>query len=589
MAGATISDESGAGRSAQIGFWLGLLLFAALLVAPTPRSMRVAVRTCFATEIQREVERQAAASSTADTPAAAREAAVARDSGLPGATRDSLEAQCVERRARRLLAAAAVTALVACWWITLALPIPATSLLPLTLFPLVGVMSVKEAAAPYANTNVFLFMGGFVIALGIERWGLHRRIALHVVRIVGTGRATLVLGFMIATAALSMWISNTATAMMMLPIGLAVIRALEQLVPQSAAPARDQANFAAALMLGIAYAASIGGVATPIGTPPNISFRGQFSQLFPAGPEISFGQWLVAFLPLAALFIPIAWLVLTRITCPVGGGGASAGRAVVRAELRQLGRLAGAERTMLLIAGATAALWMTREIPLGAADYGWTRGVAALLRVAAPNAPFDPDLVNDASVAMLMAVLLFMIPAERVSRGRAPRLMDWATASRLPWGVLLLFGGGFSLAAAAQQTGLSYWIGQVMADWTPRSPVVMVGATATLLTFLTELTSNTATTEVMLPILANLSAQLGADPRMLMLPATISASFAFMLPVATPPNAIVFGSGRVGMGDMIRSGIILNVIGIGLVLLAMKVFAGPLLGVRFDAAPAWAQ
>jgi sodium-dependent dicarboxylate transporter 2/3/5 len=487
-----------------------------------------------------------------------------------------------------MMATAAVTALVACWWISVAIPIPVTSLLPLVLFPFVGVMSVKDAAIPYANSNVFLFMGGFIIALGIQRWGLHRRIALHIVQVVGTGRATLVLGFMLASAFLSMWISNTATTMMMLPIGLAVIAAISELEEHESDRLKD--NFAAAIMLGIAYAASVGGVATPIGTPPNISFRGQLAQLFPDAPEISFGEWMVTFVPLVAVFIPIVWLVLIRVTCRLSARPLAAGRQVAREHLARLGPMRGPEIAMLVVFAATALLWMTRKIPVAGVDYGWAATLEGLL------SPDDGGLhrfravfINDATVAVGMAILLFMIPAGRDEAGRKQRLMNWQTAERLPWGIILLFGGGFSLAAALQASGLSAWLGQVFAGLGITSPPLLVVSTSTLLTFLTEITSNTATTEVMLPIVANASIAMGTNPLLLMLPATISASCAFMLPVATPPNAIVFGSGRVSMSRMVRTGIILNLIGVVLIAALIYLWAIPWLGIRLDTLPGWAN
>jgi sodium-dependent dicarboxylate transporter 2/3/5 len=487
-----------------------------------------------------------------------------------------------------MMATAAVTAWVACWWISVAIPIPATSLLPLVLFPLVGVMSIRAAAGPYANSNVFLFMGGFIVALGVQRWGLHRRIALHIVNVIGTGHATIVLGFMIATAFLSMWISNTATTMMMLPIGLAVVGALADL--RGGETQRQHAGFAPAIMLGIAYAASIGGVATPIGTPPNISFRGQFAQLFPDAPEISFGMWMLLYLPLVIVFLPIAWLLLTRVTCRVARQPIPAGRQVVREHLARLGAMRAPEIAMLVIFAATAVLWMTRKLPVGPTDYGWA---ALLERLLAPADGglhrFRAALINDATVAVAMAILLFMIPAGRDDTGRRRNLMDWDTAVRLPWGILLLFGGGFSLAAALQASGLSAWLGEVCASCGITSPLLLVVGTCLLLTFLTEITSNTATTEVMLPIVANAGIALGANPLLLMLPATISASCAFMLPVATPPNAIVFGSGQVSMGRMARTGILLNLVGVILITLLTYFVAMPLLGISADSVPVWAN
>ncbi|MFQ5804992.1 MAG: SLC13 family permease [Phycisphaerae bacterium] len=557
----------------HFGFWLGLLLFVTLLLIPPPASMNAAARERFADQLSGDV-------------AALLEAQQIDEADPDSAAYRQAETHAVENRARIMMGAAAVTALVACWWISVAIPIPVTSLLPLLLLPVVGVMSVRQAAVPYANTNVFLFMGGFIIALGVERWGLHRRIALHIVRIVGTGRATLVFGFMLASALLSMWISNTATTMMMLPIGLAVITALTELEEDAN---RRGENFAAAVMLGIAYAASVGGVATPIGTPPNISFRGQLERLFPNAPEISFGQWMLVFVPLVVVFLPIVWLILTQVTCRVGKRPLAAGREVIREHLRRLGPMRGPEIAMLVVFAATALLWMTRKIPVGDTDYGWAALLERLLSPADGGLHrFRAALINDATVAVGMSILLFTIPTGRDESRQRRRLMNWETAQRLPWGILLLFGGGFSIAAGLQASGLSAWLGEVFAGLGISKPLPLVIATSGLLTFLTEITSNTATTEVMLPIVANASIAMGTNPLLLMLPATISASCAFMLPVATPPNAIVFGSGKVSMGRMVRTGIILNLIGAVLITLLIYFVARPLLGIRLGVLPDWA-
>lgn len=530
----------------RIGFWLGLALFFGILLLPTPVSMRKAARAQLA-------------------------------SGISAQAGASVEAQsrAVEARARTMLRAAAVTALVACWWMFVAIPIPATSLIPLFALPLVGVLPIQDVAARYGDHNIFLFMGGFIIALGVQRWGLHRRIALHVVRLVGTGRRTIILGFMVATALLSMWISNTATTMMMLPISLAVIDALGSLDGERGARPAERAHFAAALMLGIAYAASIGGVATPIGTPPNIVLHGQIAQM-PGITEISFATWVLMFAPLALVFVPITWLVLTRLVCPVRGGGMRSGGEVIRSELRGLGPLRREETLMALVGGVTALLWMTRSLPIGEVNYGWP----ALIERLAGGGWFRAAFVKDATVAVGMAVFMFLLPATPDADGRSRRLMDWDTAQKLPWGILLLFGGGFAIAKGFEASGLSYWCGVVFADFGVTSPLAMIAGTCGLMTFLTEITSNTATTQIMLPILGNAGAAVGVHPLLVMLPATLSASCAFMLPVATPPNAIVFGSGKVGMGTMVRAGLVLNVVGIALVTGVIYLLAVPLLGLR---------
>ena len=560
----------------RIGFWCGLVLFVALLLAPPPASMRTAAEIHFAEQLPGDIATILVTAGQADAPTDSDAYRVARAAAIHG-------------RARLMLGAAAVAALTACWWITVALPIPVTSLLPLLLFPLVGVLPIRQAATPYADPNVFLFMGGFIIALAVERWALHRRIALHIVRIIGTGQATIVLGFMIATALLSMWISNTATTMMMLPIGMAVIAALPRFSPQ--AEGQPAGQFGPALMLGIAYAASIGGIATPIGTPPNISFRGQLARLYPDAPEIGFGMWLLLFVPLVCVFLPIVWLVLVRVTCRVQSGRLPQGRAVVRDQLRELGPMRRPEFVVLIVFVATALLWMTRSIPVGHhVNLGWAALVQNWLLPGDGSVPrFQAGYFNDATVALGMAVLLFVIPAGRDEAGRRQQLMDWPTAQRLPWGILLLFGGGFALAAGLRSSGLSLWCGQAFAQLGVVSPVLLVIGICLMMTFLTEITSNTATTEVMLPIVASVAGVLGYHPLLLMIPATLSASCAFMLPVATPPNAIVFGSGRVSMGHMVRTGIILNLIGVALITLVMFLLVQPLLGIDARTLPAWAR
>ncbi len=580
MSGSAHGMESGRSRVKRVGFWLGLILFGAILAMPTPASMRQAVRDDFGDAVRQDAVRILARTGMSD----AAEAGIDPESEVYRRA----ETRAVEFRARAMLAAAAVTVLVACWWITVALPIPVTSLLPLILFPLVGVMPIRQAATPYANSNVFLFMGGFIIALAIERWGLHRRIALHIVRVVGTSRAMIVLGFMVASAFLSMWISNTAATLMMLPIGLAIVSAVREFPGEG--DGADHSHFSAALMLGIAYAASVGGIATPIGTPPNISFRGQLARLFPEAPEISFAQWMMIFLPLVIVFLPVIWIVLVKLTCPVGRGGPGMARDVVKEQLRNLGPMRRPERRVLAVFVATALLWITRTIPFGDVNYGWSPWLQRWLGDGAGFPfPFHAAFVNDATVALGMAVLLFTIPARRNESGEREYLMDWPTAMRLPWGILLLFGGGFSIAAGFSESGLSLWCGRVFAGLGLESPIVVVIGVCLLMTFMTEVTSNTATTEVMLPILAGVSYSMGVNPLLLMLPATISASCAFMMPVATPPNAIVFGSGHVEMGRMVKSGIIINFIGVILVTATFYWIAVPVLGIDPAVVPAWVK
>ncbi len=467
---------------------------------------------------------------------------------------------------------AAAAILVAVWWITEALPIPATSLLPLVLFPFLGVMKGKAVASNYMNSSIFLFMGGFLIALTIERWNLHRRIALTILKLLGDRPRRLILGFMIATAFLSMWISNTATTMMMLPIAVAIVVKAEEGAPDAVFKVR----FPLALMLAIAYSASIGGIGTLIGTPPNLAFSRIFAISFPEAPMITFTEWFVMALPLVVVFLGITWFLLVRVLVPVANRSFAGGRELIQKEYGSLGPLSVSERRTGIVFALTALLWITRSnIDLGSMTIpGWSN----LLGL--------KGLVDDGTVAIGMGLLLFIIPS---GKGSGRFLLDWPTAVRLPWGILLLFGGGFALADAFKVSGLSEWIGHGLAALASVPTTFMVAGTATLLTFMTELTSNTGTTQIILPVLASLSVSVGIHPLLLMLPATISASCAFMLPVATPPNAIVFGSGRVPIAKMAVVGIVLNLAGIVLVTALIMLLAGPMLGFSGGEMPAWAK
>ena len=467
--------------------------------------------------------------------------------------------------------AAAITALVACWWITEALPIPVTSLMPLVLLPGLGVLGGKEVASQYAADAIFLFLGGFLLAIAIERVGLHRRMALFVIRMTGTGPSRSVLGFMLAAAFLSMWISNTAATLMMLPIALAVIGALEGQLRSD----RDRENFAVALLLGIAYGASIGGIATPVGTPPNVVFLGLYEKLYEAAPRISFSQWMFAFLPITALCLPLAWLLLTRVLYRARRDPAAADTETGLP--RGDGPMTRDQWAVLAVFAAAVLAWLLRkDIDLGALHIpGWS----GLLGSGA-------EMVTDGTVAITAAVALFVLPSRRVD-SRA--LLRWKDARDVPWGILLLFGGGFAIAYAFKETGLSAWIGGFLEQLGSVPLPVLVLVIALAVTHLTELTSNTATTNVLVPIAAAAAIPLGVHPLLVMLPVTLAASCAFMLPVATPPNAIVFGSGRLRMAHMMRAGIVLNIATALLILGAVSVIAPKVLDFEPGEVPAWAE
>lgn len=433
----------------------------------------------------------------------------------------------------------AVAVLMAAWWISEAVPIPATALLPLALFPVLGIVPIAAASAPYANPVIWLFLGGFLIAIAIERCGLHRRLALGILRMVGTRPASLIGGFMIGTAFLSMWISNTATVLMMLPMALSVVALLDR----EAGEDGPDANFAVALLLGLAYAANIGGMGTLIGTPPNALLAGFMSESL--GVEIGFGQWMLLGVPLVALSLPVCWLLLVRVMYPVPAAGVAGGAEVIRREAAGLGPISRAEWTVGIVTGATALSWILRPL----------------------LEPFVPGL-NDTSIAIAGGLLLFLIPVDW-KRGVFP--LTWKAAEALPWSVLLLFGGGLSLAGAIAETGLAGWIGGAMegvGGW-PLWAVVL--ALTAVVIFLTEMTSNTATAASFLPVVAALAVGIGAAPMQLAVPTALAASCAFMMPVATPPNAIVYGSGRVSIPQMARAGLWLNLFFTGLITAAVFV------------------
>lgn len=452
---------------------------------------------------------------------------------------------------------AAVALLMAVWWVSDCIPLFATALLPLILFPVLGIMSGRATAPIYFNSTIVLFIGGFMIALSMEKWDLHRRIALTIIHAVGGGPARIILGFMMAGAFLSMWISNTATAVMMVPIGLAMILQIEEEFgeggdgeEEASAKARTH-KFSVGLMLGIAYSCSVGGLTTLVGTPPNLSFVRIFQILFPEAPEIAFGQWMILGLPVGVIMILLAWLFITRVfyrTPPE----LTVDREVVERERAELGGITFEEKAILGVFAATAFLWVFRvDLQLGFATIpGWSR----LL-------PF-PDLIDDGTVAMAMASILFFIPTRgTAARKKGMRIMGRDVIPRLPWNIVLLFGGGFALAAGFQQTGLAQLMGEQFQALSNLPAFAMILLVCLMITFLTELTSNTATTEMILPILAAVAVATETHPLILMIPATLSASCAFMMPVATPPNAIIFGSGRLSVGEMARVGLVLNLVG----------------------------
>lgn len=454
---------------------------------------------------------------------------------------------------------AAVALLMATWWITEAVPLAATSLVPLAMLPLLGIMSGKDTATQYFNDTIVLYLGGFLLALAMERWDLHRRVALTIVGALGGSPQRLVLGFLLASGGISMWISNTATAIMMVAIGLAVARQVEaQFGEQAARP------LAIGLLLAIAYGCSIGGFSTLVGTPPNLSLQRIYHLTFPDAAPIGFGQWMLFGVPASAMMLTAAWFYLTKVGCRCPDH-IRLPRDLIANHYRALGPMRHPEKVVLGCFALTAVLWVFRsDLNLGAVTLpGWS----TLLPL--PTAADGKSLLDDGTVVICTVLPLFLmrsrVPlpgAPLENAGPMPRLLDSSVIGRLPWDIVLLFGGGFALAKGFQVSGLSAWAGSAFTGLGSVSPWIVVLAVCLFMTFLTELTSNTATTEMALPILATAAVSAGLHPLVLMVPATLSASCAFMLPVATPPNAIVFGSGHIRIKDMVRAGWWMNLIGV---------------------------
>lgn len=440
--------------------------------------------------------------------------------------------------------------MMAVWWSTEPVPIAVTALLPLIVLPLLGIGGFGAVAAPYANPLVFLFLGGFLLAAAVQRWGLHRRLAHAAVRTIGTAPSRLVLGFMVASAFLSMWISNTAAVVLMLPVAVSIIAIVEEARPSG----EGVRNFAIALLLGLAYAASIGGVGTLIGTPPNALLAGYLLESH--GIDLSFAAWATVGMPLVAVFLPLAWLLLTRLVYPIAPELADAFRGGKLVEgLEAAGPMTRAERRVALVFLAAAALWIARPL---------------LNRISGLEGLSDPG------IALGCAAALFLIPSGMAADRRF--LMSWDEAKGIPWQVLILFGGGLSLASAMDATGLAGWIGQGLAGLGALPLLVVLLALTTTVVLLTELASNTATVAALLPIAATIAAGTGMDLVVVSAVVAMAASCAFMLPVATPPNALVFGTGHVTVAAMVRAGLFMNILSVVLVSLAALAFAPVLAG-----------
>lgn len=463
---------------------------------------------------------------------------------------------------------AAVAVLMAIWWITEAVPLAATSLVPLVFFPFFGVLSGSEISASYINSVIFLFIGGFMLAIAMENWNLHKRIALKIISIFGGTANSILFGFMLSAAFLSMWISNTATAVMMLPIALAVIIKIENEFGKE-----ETKKFSKSILLGIAYSCSIGGIATLIGTPPNLALVRIHKIAFPNAPEISFGNWMLLALPITIILLIITALFLSKVVFK-SNNKIKISKDFIRNEYKSLGKFSHPEKVIATVFGITSLLWIFRtDLNLGFIKInGWSSVFST------------PEFIDDGTIAITMAFLLFLFPSKDEKQ---KTILGANVFEQIPWGIILLFGGGFALATAFSSSGLSEYIGNNLRGLSNIPTFILLLIICTIINFLTELTSNTATTQMILPILASVSVAIGLNPLLLMIAATLSASMAFMMPVGTPPNTIVFASNRLRITDMAKTGFVLNILSV-IIISVFVYFIGSIL---FDlhTFPDWAK
>ena len=435
---------------------------------------------------------------------------------------------------------------IAIWWITEAIPIAATALIPIVLFPLSGGLDLSATTASYGHKFVFLYLGGFLIAIGIEKWKLHKRIAINIISFIGIDARRVILGFMLATAFLSMWISNTATSVMMLPIGIAIIKQLN-----------ENKIFGKALMLGIAYSASIGGVATLIGTPPNLVLAGVVSEIY--GHEITFSKWFLFGFPISIILLFFCWIYLTRVAYKFESNSFPGGKAEIQTIKKELGPISFEEKLVAIVFALAGLCWISRSF---------------FLQKILPS-------LDDTIIAISFGLLLFILP----SKQKSAALLSWRDTINLPWGIIILFGGGMALARAFETSGLALWLGELMTSFSVLPLFLLILLLIAAVNFLTEITSNLATTAMLLPVLAPLALEINIHPFGLMVGAAVAASCAFMLPVATPPNAVVFGSGYLKIQDMVTRGVIMNIFSIILITLMVYIILPIVWGIELSYFP----
>ncbi|MDQ0298129.1 sodium-dependent dicarboxylate transporter 2/3/5 [Salibacterium salarium] len=466
----------------------------------------------------------------------------------------------LSHEARTVLAA---TLWIATWWITEAIPIPATSLLPIVLLPLFGAVDGDTVVSSYGNDIIFLFLGGFFIATAMEKWNLHKRIALNIIDLIGTSTNKIILGFMIATSFLSMWVSNTASTMMMIPIGLAIVSQVSEAI-KGEGKETDLRKFEKAIIFGIGYAGTIGGLGTLIGTPPNSLLAGTVEELY--NVEISFAGWMTFAVPLVAILLTCAWIYLTKIVYPIGMKQLPGGRELIKQEKTALGKIGQEEVAVLVVFLFAAVMWITRT-------FIWEDIVEL------------PE-INDGMIAIAATLLLFLIPA---SQKGETKILEWKDSQEIPWGILLLFGGGLAIASGFESTGLSNWMAEQLTVLEGMNFVLIVAIATALVLFLTEITSNTATGTMILPVVASLAIALNIHPYALMVPCAMAANCAFMLPVGTPPNAIIFGTGKLKIIQMVKNGFWLNILAIIVIVLAVNLYLPAIWGIDLQSIPSQFQ
>lgn len=455
----------------------------------------------------------------------------------------------------------AVTLWIATWWMTEAIPIPATSLMPLILLPITGAMEGSDVASSYGNDIIFLFLGGFFIATAMEKWDLHKRIALFIISVIGTSTQRILLGFMLATGFLSMWVSNTAAVMMMIPMALAITAQVAAALKDEEHK-RDLPKFEKSLLFGVGYAGTIGGLGTLIGTPPNIILAAQLDTIF--GITIGFGTWMLFAVPVVLILLFFTWFYLGRINFKTSIKTLPGGKELIASERQKLGKTSFEEKVVGAVFLFAAFMWITRE-------FFWAGDDPLIVQL--PG-------ISDGMIAIIATMLLFLIPAKA-----ATRILDWSDSKDIPWGVLLLFGGGLAIAAGFQSSGLSTWIGDQLTILDGLHMLLIIGGATLLIMMLTEITSNTATATMILPVVGALAVAIDIHPFALMIPCAMAANCAFMLPVGTPPNAIIFGTGKLKIIEMVKAGFWLNVFATILIVLAVYFLVPLTMGIDLTTFP----